>query len=99
MTEVIGVKFKNRGKEYYFDPNGITVRAGDPVIVETSRGLELADCSKGNHEVPEGNVVQPLRSLVRLATKDDLRVAEINKAREKRPLRSARRKSRSMGWT
>lgn len=83
MTEVIGVKFKNRGKEYYFDPNGITVRAGDPVIVETSRGLELADCSKGNHEVPEGNVVQPLRSLVRLATKDDLRVAEINKAREK----------------
>ena len=83
MTEVIGVKFKNRGKEYYFDPNGITVHAGDPVIVETSRGLELADCSKGNHEVPESNVVQPLRSLVRLATKDDLRVAEINKAREK----------------
>lgn len=83
MTEVIGVKFKNRGKEYYFAPNGITVRAGDQVIVETSRGLELADCSKGNHEVPEHNVVQPLRSLIRIATKDDLRVAEINKAREK----------------
>ena len=83
MTEVIGVKFKNRGKEYYFAPNGITVHTGDQVIVETSRGLELADCSKGNHEVPENSVVQPLRSLVRLATKDDLRVAEINKAREK----------------
>lgn len=83
MTEVIGVKFKNRGKEYYFAPNGIAVHAGDQVIVETSRGLELADCSKGNHEVPENSVVKPLRSLVRLATKDDLRVAEINKAREK----------------
>lgn len=83
MTEVIGVKFKNRGKEYYFAPNGISVHAGDQVIVETSRGLELADCSRGNHEVPENSVVQPLRSLVRLATKDDLRVAEINKAREK----------------
>lgn len=83
MTEVIGVKFKNRGKEYYFAPNGITVHTGDQVIVETSRGLELADCSKGNHEVPENSVVQPLRALVRLATKDDLRVAEINKAREK----------------
>lgn len=83
MTEVIGVKFKNRGKEYYFAPNGIAVRAGDPVVVETSRGLELADCSRGNHEVSDGSVVQPLRSLVRLATKDDLRVAEINKKREK----------------
>lgn len=83
MTEVIGVKFKNRGKEYYFDPNGVTVHSGDQVIVETSRGLELADCSKGNHEVADDSVVQPLRSLVRLATKDDLRVAEINKAREK----------------
>lgn len=83
MTEVIGVKFKNRGKEYYFAPHGVTVRSGDQVIVETSRGLELAECSKGNHEVPENSVVQPLRSLVRLATKDDLRVAEINKAREK----------------
>lgn len=83
MIEVIGVKFKNRGKEYYFAPNGITVQTGDQVIVETSRGLELADCSKGNHEVPENSVVQPLRPLVRLATKDDQRVAEINKAREK----------------
>lgn len=83
MTEVIGVKFKNRGKEYYFNPNGVTVHSGDQVIVETSRGLELADCSRGNHAVPDESVVQPLRSLVRIATKDDLRVAEINKAREK----------------
>ena len=42
LTEVISVKFKNRGKVYFFDPHGIAVRTGDKVVVETSRGLELA---------------------------------------------------------
>ena len=83
MIEVISIKFKNRGKFYYFDPHGLTVKAGDKVVVETSKGLELADCSQGNHEVEESAVVQPLRPVVRLATADDLRVAEINKKREK----------------
>ena len=45
MTEVISIKFKNRGKVYFFDPHGIAVRTGEKVVVETSRGLELADCT------------------------------------------------------
>ena len=49
LTEVISVKFKNRGKVYFFDPHGIAVRTGDKVVVETSRGLELAECVQGNH--------------------------------------------------
>lgn len=83
MTEVISVKFKNRGKSYFFAPNGKTVKTGEQVIVETSKGLEIADCSRGNHMVEDNAVVQPLRPVIRVATKDDLRVAEINKQREK----------------
>ena len=83
MTEVIGVKFKNRGKSYFFAPNGKTVKTGEQVIVETSKGLEIADCCHGNHMVEDTAVVQPLRPVVRIATRDDLRVAEINKKREK----------------
>lgn len=83
MTEVVSVKFKNRGKSYFFDPNGKTVRAGEQVIVETSKGLEIADCCRGNHPVEDTAVVQPLRPVVRIATADDKRVAQINKQREK----------------
>lgn len=83
MIEVISVKFKNRGKSYFFAPNGKTVKTGEQVIVETSKGLEIADCSHGNHMVEDNAVIQPLRPVVRIATKDDLRVAEINKQREK----------------
>ena len=83
MVDVISIKFKNRGKCYFFSPNGLTVKSGDKVIVETSKGLEIADCCRGNHPVADDAVVQPLRPVVRIATADDLRVAEINKKREK----------------
>ncbi len=83
MIEVISVRFKNRGKSYYFAPNGFQVEAGTKVIVETSKGLEIVDCCRGNHMVMDSSVVQPLRPVVRIATKDDLRIEEINKRREK----------------
>ena len=82
MIEVVSIKFKNRGKAYSFDPRGITVRAGDKLVVETAKGLELADCCHGNHMVENTAVVLPLRPVIRLATQDDLRVAEINVRRE-----------------
>ena len=83
MIEVVSIKFKNRGKCYFFSPNGLTVKSGERVIVETSKGLEIADCCCGNHFVPDTAVVQPLRPVVRVATADDLRIAELNKKREK----------------
>ena len=92
MTEVISVKFKNRGKSYYFSTNGKSVKTGQQVIVETSKGLEIADCIRGNHEVEDDAVIQPLRPVVRLATRDDLRVAEINKQREKEAFEICRKK-------
>ena len=83
MIEVVSIKFKNRGKCYSFAPNSLQIKSGDRVIVETSKGLEIADCFRGNHMVADNAVVQPLRPVVRLATADDLRVAELNKRREK----------------
>ncbi len=83
MTDVVSIKFKNRGKSYFFSPNGLQINSGDKVIVETSKGLEIADCCRGNHPVEDTAVVQPLRPVIRIATPDDLRVAQINKQREK----------------
>ena len=83
MIEVVSIKFKNRGKCYYFSPNGLNVRTGEKVIVETSKGLEIADCTHGNHNVMDTAVVQPLRPVQRIATKDDLRRVEENRKKEK----------------
>ena len=83
MTEVVSVKFKNRGKTYYFAAAGNTVETGQNVIVETSKGLEFAQCVMGNHYVPDEKVIPPIRPVVRVATENDLRVAEINKKRER----------------
>ena len=83
MIEVVSIKFKNRGKCYYFSPNGLDVRTGEKVIVETSKGLEIADCTHGNHNVMDTAVVQPLRPVQRIATRDDLRIAQLNVLREK----------------
>ena len=93
MIEVVSIKFKNRGKCYFFSPNGLTVKAGDKVIVETSKGLEIADCVRGNHSAMENTVVQPLRPVLRIATKDDS-----TSSGKRTPLRSARRRSPSTAW-
>ena len=82
MTEVVTIKFRGRGKAYYFDPAGITAAAGEQLVVETSKGMELGSCVEGNHMVEDSDTVQPLRPVVRKATADDLRVAEINRSRE-----------------
>ena len=83
MPNVVNVRFRDRGKSYYFDPGALTVSTGDSLVVETSKGLELGECVEGCHEVPEEGVVQPLRSVVRLATGEDLRIAETNRRKEK----------------
>ena len=92
MTEVISVQFRGRGKSYYFDPAGIKAAAGELLVVETSKGLELGECLQGNHSVEDSTVVQPLRPVVRIATADDKRVAVINRKREKEALQIAEEK-------
>lgn len=97
MIEVVSVKFKGRGKSYYFAPGDKQIRAGEQVIVETSKGLEIADCIRQNHWVEETAVVAPLRPVVRIATADDLRITEINKKREKEAFEICRQKIEEHG--
>ena len=97
MTEVVSVKFKSRGKTYYFAAGGNTVETGDDVIVETSKGLEYAQCVMGNHFVPDEKVIPPIRPVVRVATENDKRVAEINKNREREALEICKRKIEDHG--
>lgn len=82
MVEIIGVRFKSGGKQYYFDPAGLEVQPGQGVIVETSRGLEYGECAQGNTQVEEEAVVQPLRPLVRIATEEDEKTVEKNREKE-----------------
>ena len=82
MTEIIGVKFKSGGKQYYFDPNGLTVKTGQGVIVETGKGLEYGICSRPNGWVEDTTVVQPLRQVVRIATEEDERTVADNVSKE-----------------
>jgi len=81
--EVASIKFRNRGKAYFFDPAGLKLRDGDKVVVETAKGLELGDVVKGNHSVAADRVVQPLRPVVRVATDDDRRIEELCRKRER----------------
>jgi cell fate regulator YaaT (PSP1 superfamily) len=83
MAEVIGVRFKNVGKVYYFDPDGNTLKKGDMVIVETARGVECGEVAMENRQISDDGIVQPLKKLIRIATKDDLKKVEENRAKEK----------------
>lgn len=68
---VIGVRFRNAGKIYYFDPQHLEIKRGQHVIVETARGVEYGDVVLGNKEVDDSKVIQPLKSVIRVATPED----------------------------
>ncbi len=87
MTEIISVRFRPGGKQYYFDPMGLTVSEGQNVIVETGKGLEYGTCVRRNTQVEDEAVVQPLRPVVRLATQQDEKQVRENRGREKEALR------------
>ncbi len=92
MTEIIGVRFKSGGKQYYFDPKGAPVAEGQGVIVETASGTEYGECVQPNTMVEDSAVVQPLRALVRLATEKDLAQVEKNREKEKRAFQICQQK-------
>lgn len=83
MAEVIGVRFQDVGKVYYFDPAGSQMKRGDSVIVETSRGIECGEVAMENRQISDEKLVQPLKKLIRPATKNDLRKVEENHKKEK----------------
>ncbi len=69
--QVVGIKFRNGSKIYYFDPNGISFEKGEHAIVETVRGVEYGEVALGNKMVGESEVVFPLKPVLRKSTKED----------------------------
>lgn len=84
MTKIVGVRFKTAGKVYYFDPVEFKITKGDCVIVETARGIELGTVVIAPSEVSEESVVKPLKSVIRIASEEDLKKREENKEKEKK---------------
>ncbi len=83
MAKVIGVRFRNAGKIYYFDPKDMDISVGQNVIVETARGIEYGHVYIEPREVEDGKVIQPLKTVIRLATPEDDDVELKNKDKEK----------------
>ncbi len=92
MAEVIGVRFKEVGKVYYFDPDGKKLKLNDTVIVETSRGVECGVIAIANKEISDEEIVHPLKKLIRIATKEDLKHLEDNRRKEKEALKICEQK-------
>ena len=81
---VCDIQFRNNARFYFFDPVKLDVRTGDEVIIDTSRGPELGQCVRGNHNVSEQEIVAPLRPVIRIATAQDKKIDAENRVREKR---------------
>ena len=83
MTKVIGVRFRDAGKVYYFAPGRLEIKSGDHVIVETARGVEYGYVVLGSRDVQDNKVVPPLRTVIRMATREDEKREQANREKER----------------
>ena len=83
LVKIVGIRFKQAGKIYYFDPKDLTLAVGDFVIVETARGLEFGKVVIAEREVPASQINNPLKEVLRKATEADIQKHEANNAAEK----------------
>ena len=97
MIKIIGVRFRNVGKIYYFNPMDLDIKRGDHVIVETARGLEFGKVILPPHEVTDDSVTQPLRETIRIATEEDEDREAWNRRQEKEAYRICQKKIREHG--
>ena len=97
MVTVCDIQFRNNSKIYYFAPGSLDVRAGDDVIIETSRGLEYGQCVKGNHTLPIYETISPLRNVIRIATAQDTAIDKTNREREKKAYQICLKKIEELG--
>ena len=97
MTRVIGVRFRNVGKIYYFSPKNLEIHAGDHVIVETARGVEYGNVVLPPRDVEDEKVIQPLKEVIRIANPQDDKKEEINRKKEKEAFQVCLKKIREHG--
>lgn len=96
MAIIVGIKFSNSNKTYYFSPNGIEFADGEGAVVETARGQEFGIVTIANKEVPDSEVIQPLKPALRKATEEDYKRLERNEADRKSALKTIRDKVSEM---
>ena len=92
MTKIVGIRFRNAGKIYYFDPAGFELEVPMHVIVETARGIEMGTVLIAPKEVEDDKVVQPLKPVIRIATDEDEKTVENNKEKEKEAFKICKEK-------
>ncbi len=92
MVNVIGVRFENAGKLYFFDPGTLWPTPGDFVLVETSRGVEFGEVVTQVKEIDDSTLSSPLKPVVRIASEEDVQHAKANKAAEKEAYAVCQRK-------
>ncbi|MBR3396588.1 MAG: stage 0 sporulation family protein [Lachnospiraceae bacterium] len=97
MTKVVGVKFSNSCKIYFFDPLEYEIKRDDDVIVETARGIEFGHVMMGVREMPDEKIVQPLKPIIRIATDEDRKKLAENKESEKKAYRICKEKIAEKG--
>ncbi|MDX9916701.1 MAG: stage 0 sporulation family protein [Gudongella sp.] len=97
MVQVVGIRFKKAGKIYYFDPDKIEIVQNDFVIVETARGIEFGHVVIGPREVPEEEIIMPLKKVLRLATDEDFEIHRSNKAKVQETLEICQKKVEEHG--
>lgn len=97
MTKVVGIRFRNVGKIYYFNPKEYKMKIGDHVIVETARGVEYGRVVLGPKEVGEDEVIHPLKEVLRVATPEDEEREKQNRQKEKEAFKICQKKIRDHG--
>ncbi|MDY5986314.1 MAG: stage 0 sporulation family protein [Lachnoclostridium sp.] len=97
MANVIGVRFRTAGKIYFFSPGQLDIKVGDHVIVETARGVEFGSVVSGPKEVEDEKIMQPLKPVIRVATKEDFCKEEKNREKEKEAFEICLEKIRKHG--
>ena len=83
MARVIGVRFRDNGKIYYFASEQFEVEVGQNVIVETARGVEYGRVVLGNREIHDEKIIATLKPVIRIATPEDDKIQENNKEKSK----------------
>ena len=97
MTKVVGVRFKDTGKTYYFDPKGLDIKRGQTLVVETAKGIECGVAQYAVKEVEDDKIVSPLKPVERIATEKDLEILQENKRLEKEALKICAEKIKKHG--
>lgn len=97
MADVVGIRFKENGKVYYFDPDNKEFSKGEKVIVETVRGIECGEVSSANHKVNDAEIVHPLKKVLRAANKEDIKIVEQNRKKEEEAFAFCQKKVEQLG--